>query len=262
MNTHQRIKAIREWIYLGISVIISLFLIIFNDSSLNNTLSKIGLDAFSIINYDFFSLREKASLQNEIIQLKEKLVKLNQDKQNYEESFAENIRLRNLLSIELPDSLSFVYAKVTGEPASSLQNTILINAGSEKNVSDGEMVISENGFIGIITNAGKHISKVTLISDPNNKIPVITEIGKIPGIMKSIDHRTAEISEITKSQTVEIGEKIFTSDFSKLYHPGLLIGKVSSVSDSSATINKRVIIEYSADFLDVKDVFIIHKPEE
>ncbi|MDA3885402.1 MAG: rod shape-determining protein MreC [Candidatus Delongbacteria bacterium] len=259
MNSYLKIKAVREWVYLGITIFASVFLILFNNSSFNNTLSEIGLDAFSILRYDYFSLREKASLENEIVQLKQKFVEISQDKKLYEESFDENIRLRNLLSIELPESLSYVYAKVTGEPVSSLQNTLLINAGTEKNVNDGEMVISETGFVGVINNAGKHLSKVTLISDPGYKIPVITEYGKIPGIMRSLDKKNAEIHEITKSQTVEVGEKIFTSDFSKLYHPNLLIGEVISVSDSSATINKKVIIKYSTDFLEVKDVFIIHK---
>ncbi|NOR45687.1 MAG: hypothetical protein GQ534_08900 [Candidatus Delongbacteria bacterium] len=262
MNSHQKIKVIREWVYLGIAVITSVFLILFNNSSFNNTLSEIGLDAFSILSYDYFSLREKASLKDEIVQLKQKLVEISQDKKLYEGSFDENIRLRNLLSIELPESLSYVYAKVTGKPVSSLQNTLLINAGTEKNVMNGEMVISETGFVGVVNNAGKHLSKVTLISDPDNKIPVITEFGKIPGIMISLDKQTAEIHEITKSQTVEVGEKIFTSDFSKLYHPNLLIGEVISVSDSSATINKKVVIKYSTNFLEVKDVFIIHKKKE
>ena len=262
MNSHHKIKIIREWIYLGIAVLSSIFLILFNNSSFNNTLSTIGLDAFSILSIDFFSFREKASLEEEIILLKQKLVEVAQDKKLYEESFDENIRLKNLLSIELPDSLSYVYAKVTGKPASSLQNTLLINAGTEKNVSDGEMVISIDGFVGVIKNAGKHMSKVTLISNPDNKIPVITGTGKIPGIMTSLSKNSAEVHEITKSQSVEIGEKIFTSDFSKLYHPNLLIGEVISVSDSSATINKKVILKYSTDFLNVKDVFIIHKDKE
>ena len=259
MNNHQKIKFIREWIYLGIAILASVFFILFNNSSFNNTLSKFNLDAFSILSYDFFSLREKATLENEIIDLKQELVKVYQDKNLHNEALDENIRLRNLLSIELPESLNYVYAKVTGKPASSLQNTLLINAGTEKNVDKGEMVISENGFIGVIRNAGKHLSKVTLISDPKNKIPVITGSSRIPGIMIPLNKRTAEIHEITKSQSVEIGENIFTSDFSKLYHPNLLIGKIISVSDSSATINKKVVIEYSANFLDVKDVFIIHK---
>ncbi|MCD6176520.1 MAG: rod shape-determining protein MreC [Candidatus Cloacimonetes bacterium] len=262
MNSHQKIKVIREWIYLGIAIVTSIFFILFNNSSFNNTLSKFGLDAFSILNYDYFSLREKASLEKEIILIKQKLVKLSQDKKLFEEAFKENIRLKNLLSIELPESLSYVYARVTGKPASSLQNTLLINAGTEKNIVDGEMVISEDGFIGVIKNAGKYLSKVTLISNPSNKIPVVTEHSKISGIMLSLNKKTAEILEITKSQSVEIGEKVFTSDFSKLYYPNLLIGEIISVSDSSATINKKVIIKYAADFLNVKDVFIIHKSKE
>ncbi|MDA3814395.1 MAG: rod shape-determining protein MreC, partial [Candidatus Cloacimonetes bacterium] len=199
MNSYLKIKAVREWVYLGITIFASVFLILFNNSSFNNTLSKFGLDAFSVLSYDFFSLREKSSLKEEIVLLKQKLIEASQDKKLYQESFDENIRLKNLLSIELPESINYVYAKVTGEPASSLQNILLINAGTEKNVVDGEMVISENGFVGVIKNAGKHLSKVALISDPDNKIPVVTEISKIPGIMISLNKKTAEIHEITKS---------------------------------------------------------------
>jgi|GEM_PF-1227278 len=259
MKTTPKYKLYREWIYLFSVIVVSVFFIMFNDSSFNDTLSSYGLDAYSLINYDYFSFREKNELEKEIIVLKTKLMTSESERIKFAEAYDENIRLKELLAIDLPDSFEFVYAKIAGSDPNSYVRTILINAGSNKNIKENDVVISNKGVVGIVINSGENISKVKLISDPSNKIAVRTEISRANGIMIPAGQDQAQIEEITKTTQVTVNEKIFTADFSTIYPPGLLIGEVTSVSDSSATINKKVRIRFIQKFDQIEDVFVIKR---
>jgi len=164
-----------------------------------------------------------------------------------------------MLSIDLPDSFAFVYAKIAGRDPGSSNTSLLINAGTEKGVKPGDAVITEAGVVGIIESSGEKISKVSLLSGRNGKIAVRTEIYRGYGIMTPTDQRTAKIDEIAKNIPVNVGENIYTADFSEVYPPDLLIGKVVLSSDSSATINKIVMIEFAQNMDLIEDVFVIKR---
>lgn len=252
-------KLYREWIYLISAALISVFFIMFNQSSFNDTLSSYGMDAFSLMNYDYFSFREKSALEKEIIDLKTRLITSENERIKFAEAYDENLRLRELLSIDIPDSFEYIYARLSGIDPGSFGRTILINAGKEKNVNENDIVISKNGVIGIIITSGDRISKVKLISNPSDRIAVRTQKNRANGILIPFDQNFASVEEITKTTEVAVRESIFTADFSTIYPPGLLVGVVVSVSDSSATINKSIKIEYSQNFDQIDDVFVLKK---
>jgi rod shape-determining protein MreC len=262
IKTTPKYRLHREWIYLCVAVVFSLFLILFNDSSLNSTLASAGLDAYSLLNYDHFSFREKRVLENEIIELKKKVFELEAFRNNDSLTAEENRRLKELLSIKTSDSLAYIYAKIAGRNPGSFKNTILINAGTDKGAAEKDAVVSQNGLVGIITETGKEISKVKLVCDPSNRISVRTEIERAFGILVPIDLKSARIDEIPKSVTVSPGEKIYTTHFSENYPPDILVCTVVSVSDSSATINKIIKAEFSQRTDIIEDVFILKGKKE
>ena len=259
MKTTPKHIVYREWIFLISAIMISLFLMFFNDSSFNDTLRSFGLDAYSLMHYDYFSPREKSSMEKEIADLKSMIVSLESAAEQHESALEENYRLRSMLSIDLPDSFAFVYAKIAGRDPGSSNTSLLINAGTEKGVKPGDAVITEAGVVGIIESSGEKISKVSLLSGRNGKIAVRTEIYRGYGIMTPTDQRTAKIDEIAKNIPVNVGENIYTADFSEVYPPDLLIGKVVLSSDSSATINKIVMIEFAQNMDLIEDVFVIKR---
>ncbi|MBN2858023.1 MAG: rod shape-determining protein MreC [Candidatus Delongbacteria bacterium] len=248
---------LKEWIYLISAVAVSVFFIAFNDSSFNDTLSKAGLDAYSLLNYDYFSFREKHALENELKELKTELALLEHERNSYISAIEENKRLKEILSIELPDSVHFIYAKRIGKSAGSYTHTILISSGTEYGAENGDAVVTKYGVAGYIIEAGEKVSKVRLVSDPSNKIAVRTENSRAHGILIPSDQKNANIEEITKTAQVEEGENIYTADFSEIFPAGLLLAKTVFVSDSSATINKIIHVEFTQDPDLIEDVLIL-----
>ncbi|MFA6653490.1 MAG: rod shape-determining protein MreC [Candidatus Delongbacteria bacterium] len=262
MKTTPRYVIYREWIFLSAAVLFSVFLIMFNDSSFNDTLSSYGLDAYSLINYDYFSFREKSAMQKELADLKTKIMYFENNSEAVESVIEENYRLRSMLSIQERDSFEFVYARIAGISPGSTRTILLINAGREKGVGPGDAVITEAGVIGFIETAGESTSRVSLISGRTGKIAVRTEINRAYGILAPLNSETAAIEEIAKGVNVNIGENIFTADFSEVYPPDLLVGTVISVSDSSATINKKILLSFAQNMDTIEDVFVMRRTKK
>ena len=84
MKTTPKHIVYREWIFLISAIMISLFLMFFNDSSFNDTLRSFGLDAYSLMHYDYFSPREKSSMEKEIADLKSMIVSLESAAEQHE----------------------------------------------------------------------------------------------------------------------------------------------------------------------------------
>ncbi len=253
--------AAKERIFLASAVLISLFFLFFRDSSFNDTLSLYGLDAYSIMTYDHFSFRKKSNLEKEISELKTSIAQIHLDKALYENAVNENKRLREMLSIEPHEDYELVYARTVGRGSLSYPASIVVNAGKNKNVSVNDAVITKNGVAGYVIESGESNSRVRLVSHPSNKIAVRTELSRAHGILVPYGQNSASVEEITKRIDVTPGENIYTADHSLIFPGGLLIARVTSVSDSSATINKIVRTEFVQDTDLIEDVFIMTRKD-
>ena len=206
-------------------------------------------------------MKNKELLEKENNLLKKRVVDLISENNKYRESKLENERYRQLLDIKKNEDYYYVYAKVIGYNPDRAKNIILINIGYEENelLKINDPVITINGLVGKIVNIGATISRVELISKKKNKIPVKTGIENIPAILEPLDINNAVLKEITKSQTVSLDEKIYTSDFSMIYPGGIEVGKINYISDSSATIHKDINISFSVNLNNINDLFVLIK---
>lgn len=247
----------KEYLYLLLAIIISIILIFANESSFLKYLRITGLDTFSILRLDILNFKKNSTLKEENSYLKERVISLIAQNNNFKEAIVENENLRNLLKIKQNENYDYLYARVVGIKTDNKKDIILINIGSDSGIKENDPVISINGLVGKISTCGEKMSLVQLISHHKNKIPVFTENNRIPGIIHPLNTNEAELKEITKTSIVEQGEKIITSRYSTIYPEGIEVGKVSFVSDSSATIHKIVRIKFSEDLNKLEDVFVL-----
>ena len=247
----------KEYLFLLLAIIISIILIFANESSFLKYLRISGLNTFSILRLDILNLKTNSILREENNYLKERIISLIAQNNRFKEAIIENENLKNLLKIKQDKKFNYIYARVIGLKADNKKDMILINIGSDSGIKKNDPVISINGLVGKITTCGRKMSHVQLISHHKNKIPVFTEKNRIPGIIHPLNINEAELKEITKTSIVEQGENIITSRYSTIYPEGIEIGRVSFVSDSSATIHKIVKIKFSEDLSKLEDVFVL-----
>ncbi|HAS8093159.1 TPA: rod shape-determining protein MreC, partial [Vibrio vulnificus] len=120
--------------------------------------------------YERFSTRQSLlegnqNLKREVLRLRSDLLLLEQYKE-------ENQRLRKLLGSSFVRDEKKMVAEVMAVDTSPYRHQVVIDKGGIDGVYIGQPVINEKGIVGQITFVAAHNSRVLLLSDAKNAIPV------------------------------------------------------------------------------------------
>lgn len=187
------------------------------------------------------------------------LKRRNRDIVSYRE---ENARLEALL--ELRDSMEnydTVAARVISYSGSNWCEEIELSKGALSGISEGDTVITPEGVVGRITEAGPGYSIVTTILDDSSAVGIkVTRTGGtglVEGDSELAENNQCKLSFIDRNTTIIIGDPIETSGSGGIYPPGLVVGSVISVSaDSSGALNYAVV-EPAVDIDKIGEVLVI-----
>jgi len=248
---------LKDYLYLTIAVTASIILLFSSNRSIGSEIKSWSLLFFDRVLPDFFNPLKTAQLKNENIYLKDALVKLHFQHNEYFDLQQENKHLRQMLDLQQKTAFNLIYARVLSRNPDKYPFTLLINSGRQKGVAINDIAVNSDGLIGIVTECSRDYARVLMISSPKSRIAVRTEKGRVPGILYPGDEEFAEVKEITKTQQVAKKEKILTSAFSTIYPDGLEIGTLRVVSDSLATAHKYLKVRYSVNFTVLEDLFIM-----
>lgn len=202
-----------------------------------------------------------------------KILKSNVDK--IESLEAENNELKqeindmkNELNIEhVLSDYDYLNATVVSRNASMWYNNLTIDKGSHNGIKEGMVVINSTGVIGKTTNVSTFSSDVKLITttDTNNKISVTIQSNgkKLTGLINGYDYKTKnlEIEGISNTDTVSVGDQVYTSGLGGVFPSGILIGKVKSITTDVYDLSKIINVEPSANFEDINYVTVLKRAD-
>lgn len=212
---------------------------------------------------DFFSLKDVLE--------ENKILKSNIDK--IESLEAENMELKQEIN-KLKEELNIDYvlseydylnATVTSRNSLYWYNTLTIDKGEYNGLAEGMVVINSTGLIGKIVNVSTFSADVKLITtnDTNNKISVIVTDGKskLTGLINSYsyDDGYLKVEGISNTETVNIGDYVYTSGLGGVFPSGILIGRVESIVTDVYDLSKIINVKPSANFEDINYVTILKR---
>ncbi|MEZ8341605.1 rod shape-determining protein MreC [Vibrio cyclitrophicus] len=178
--------------------------------------------------YDRFSTRKgliesNHNIKREVLRLKSELILLEQ----YQE---ENKRLRKLLGSPFIRDEKKVVTEVMAVDTSPYRHQVVIDKGQIDGVYEGQPVINEKGIVGQVTFVAAHNSRVLLLIDANNAIPVqvirndIRVIASGNGMIDEI-----QLEHIPTSTDIQEEDLLVTSGLGGVYPEGYPVAYVSSV---------------------------------
>lgn len=179
--------------------------------------------------YERFSTRQgliesSHSLKREVLRLKSELILLEQ----YQE---ENQRLRKLLGSPFVRDERKVVTEVMAVDTSPYRHQVVIDKGTIDGVYEGQPVINEKGIVGQVTFVAAHNSRVLLLTDANNAIPVQVirnDIRVIASGNGKIDE--IQLEHIPTSTDIQNEDMLVTSGLGGIYPEGYPVAYVSSVN--------------------------------
>ena len=136
-----------------------------------------------------------------------------------------------------------------------------IDQGTLAGISVGDPVITQQGLVGVVTQAYATTSKVTtLLSEDVNVSAVVPSRGESGVISSDITSASAgllRLSYLSNDTQVQEGDIVTTSGVGGTYPADVIIGQVQSVQKSENDISNYAVIKPYEDLTSVQDVFVV-----
>jgi rod shape-determining protein MreC len=156
-----------------------------------------------------------------------------------------------------------VTAPVIARDPSGVLKTIVIGAGTDQGVRVDEVVLSEQGVVGRVSEAGSNYAKVLLITDSASSVSALVQTNRASGIVRGQYGDTLVMEWILQSDPVKPGDVIVTAglglgtELRSLYPKGLVIGTVVDVTKAEVSAYQRAVVAPAVDLRKLENVLVI-----
>lgn len=178
-------------------------------------------------------------------------------------------RLQELLDLSKDyDKYKTTGARIIAKGTSNWFSTFTINKGSADGIKRDMNVIADNGLVGVVVSTGNHYANVrSIIDDDSNVSAQVADTedqlivsGSLEGMQQSGMITFSGLRD--EKNQVKSGDAVVTSNISSKYLPGILIGYIGDIDDSSDDLTKSGTITPVADFTHLSEVLVITQLKE
>ncbi|MBE76613.1 MAG: rod shape-determining protein MreC [Candidatus Marinimicrobia bacterium] len=250
------IKNKEHFVYL-LTLVFSLLLLFNNDNDEMNVIRGFSSDVISLLSTPMVKIKSLAIVNEENQYLREKNLQLNLQLESILYAADENKNLRELLDFKRDTKLRIVPSTIINKGIQANINFLTIDVGLSNGVKPNQAVLTPDGIIGKTIQAGNKSAIVQSISDNNFRLSVRVMPSGAVGILRWYKNNICKIYEVQKNVNINIGDRVITSGFSKIYPPKLPIGFVSGVYDERGSYQKVVNVEIQNDFESIQNVFVV-----
>ena len=207
-------------------------------------------------------IESKQSLLDKNKELQEKIDSLSYSNKILvgENKELENYREMYQLDKKYPDYPK-VAATVISRDGNNWFNIFYIDKGKKDGVDVDMNVISGNGLVGIVSEAGDHYAKVrSIIDDKSNVSSMFEANGEtciVKGNMESIYNGYIDVEMISNSAKIKEGDEIVTSHVSDKFLQGLSVGFVKDIATDDSTLTKTAHLTPTVNFDQLEYVLVI-----
>ena len=277
-----RSSAVRRRIVVGVLVLLSLVLITvsFRSSALDGVQ---GTGASILRPFEIAAnrvarpFRDAAGWAHGLVnaksenkKLRRQVAQLQQQNLLDEQAIQENVQLRAQLGFKGAPSLAQfdrVNTEVLNNPQSAIVQAVTVAAGTSDGVGDGDVVVTPSGgLVGVVDKAFGDVSRVTLLTDEQSSVTATdltspTAVGEVHRGGGGSD--VLILDRVQKSKYVGVGDKIITagtlgaSPLASMFPRGILVGTVTSESDTDVNPFKTIQVQPAVDFSSLQSVIVL-----
>jgi len=195
-------------------------------------------------------------------QLRQELDAAKDELSGLRENASEVERLRRLLSMTPPSEWTRQGARIISHrlgPNAALE-TFLIDKGSTSGVIVNTPVVSPEGVVGRVLRISPSAATILLITDPNSRIPVVSQKNRTQGILKGEGpNRELVLQYVPQGAPIEEGEILVTSGLEEIFPKGLPMARVTSIGRSGSSLFQLIYATPLFAPLQLEEVALIFK---
>jgi len=169
-------------------------------------------------------------------------------------------QLKAVLDLAGRGNFKVVAARVIARgSASSFSETITIDSGSSSGIRPDMTVISQNGLVGVVKSTTGASAIVLLMSDPSFRVGVRIARSQSVGVLSGLGSTSYSLILLDPAGTIRTGDTLITngSAGNKPFIPGVPVGVVSGVDDSTASLTQTGSVSSYANLNDLGVVSVV-----
>lgn len=201
--------------------------------------------------------------------LQEKMKQVSLMEALFQETKAQNKRLKSMLELRANMPYETIPAIIVGRDAQNWMAAVWIDRGSKDGIEPDSPVIAlegdpindsmvESGVIGRVLECGANSSKVLLISDPLSSIAVSLPRNEEQGLVQGQGSFEISLEYLTQTAQFEIGDAVLTSGLGGIFPPGLPVGKLKSITHTRSGFARAEIDPYVS-LSRLREVIVLRK---
>ena len=241
----------------AVTVTLSITLLFNRNNDEMSVVRGFSSDIISFLSSPMVKMKSLAIVSEENQFLREKNLQLNLQLESILYAADENENLRELLDFKRKTKLKIIPASIINKGIQTNIKALTIDVGSIDSVLTNQAVLTPYGVIGKTIQVGKNSAIVQSISDNNFRLSVRIMPSGAVGILRWFDSNICKVYEVQKNVDVNIGDRVITSGFSKIYPPKLPVGIVSGVYDERGSYQKVINVNIQNDFESIQNVFVV-----
>jgi len=193
--------------------------------------------------------------------LKEEVKQLKLKQLGFDKLEQENKTLRQALRFQnlSPYRYKLTAAQIIGRAPAPWFSIVEINKGLSAGIKKGQAVVAPSGVVGRIIEVGQLTAKVALLTDPTSSVAAACYESGDFGVVVGRSNNKLNMKYVGSLGRIKEGSKIVTSSISKVFPPGILIGKVTRATKREHDLFFQIEVEPAIDFAKLSEVFVVVK---
>jgi len=206
-------------------------------------------------------LSSRSSLNTKLKDLEKENFKLRSSNQLMKKLSVDFERLNSLWSSSVLNEDRFIISRKNLLSSNEFQPLLVLDIGRGHDIKGNDVVISELGLVGRVSNRSLTTAEVLLIHDIRSSIPIVSESSSLHATLRGAGlERKGQLKYVKKTAKFSVGEKVYTSGLGEIFPSGILVGEIYSINDPADSEFLEIEISFSQTPLN-RDYFLIYQHE-
>jgi rod shape-determining protein MreC len=207
----------------------------------------------------------RSVLLKEVADLRAENERLNVMRQQAQEVFLENNRLRAMLGRQAQAPWKLKPAKIIGRDPANWWRMVHIDVGARDGVTNSMPVITPDGYlVGRIGTVGHARSEVILVGDPNCAVSVLVqetrEHGVIaPSTINPQDPSIVDLEYLSRNSILKPDQLVVTSGMGGIFPPGIPVGRLIDTQNIGHGLYTQARVKLAMVVSKLEEVFVIER---
>lgn len=218
-------------------------------SLLTNTVETVS----ETLNYYFFLVG--VSRENERLLLE--IDRLSQEKNELLEKNKYLERIEKLVGNIGKNQRTIITAKIIGRDATQWSKMVFIDKGTNHQVKENLVVMTDAGIVGHVIHVSTKTSKVLLITDSRSAVDSLFQETRGTGVTVGTGQDACKMKFVPIEANVSIGDRIVSSGLGGIFPKGLMVGVVVDVVKKRQDLFQNITVAPSADLSQMEEVAVV-----